>query len=157
MSSPYSLCSLTVRVPHYCVHRAVEFLDATISIWGHCGACGDKSGFPDSLMMDPEVPMSVSLIRSSRLPVVVHLPLKIVVERLHTSDALYREGPFVDKFTRHAESSVPPINARSSFSILDTRTSAFEVETQTDRRDEQIRCSVSSLTWLRASDEIVCC
>ena len=36
------------------------------------------------------------------------------------------------------ESSVPPINVSLSFSVLDTRISAFGVETQTGTRDEQI-------------------
>jgi hypothetical protein len=91
----------------------------------------------------------------SRLPLVVQRCNCRSKSSSSVSDALYSEGSFVDKFTWHAESSVPPINARTSFSTLDTRTSAFEAESQTDKRDEQIRCWVSSSIWLRASDEII--
>jgi hypothetical protein len=73
------------------------------------------------------------------------------------SDALYSEGSFVDKSTWHSESRVPPINGSSSFGVLDTRTSAFGVETRTYVCDEQILRWISPLSWLCVSDEIILC
>lgn len=50
-----------------------------ISIWGRWGACGDKSGFPDSTVMKM-TPMSASPVRPSRLPLLIQSPLRITDE-----------------------------------------------------------------------------